>query len=285
MTQKNKFKNSNNPDDFDLDSYIEEQSSYQHTEKQPQIEHQEEPSFMKNAILGLALLFTGFMWYHDWSPQQAYTSVFGGDDVRIISTNQQGNGFSINIPDIEIPDININENDELNRAIEQEFTRLNEFGQIPAVTDYLVALKDAGLLADDKLSAFQARQLHAAGVPISYIQEVDNAGFLDDLNFVAISEFYKNQIPLSYITQFEEAGFLDKVNFVGISEFYKNNVSMEYLNTLDNAGYLDDLSFVYVTEYFKAGVTPEFLNSLKEKGLYDDLNFIDVVELYKDENN
>lgn len=278
MTQKGRFKKSNNPDDFDLDSYIEEQSHPQE-ESHYVVEDEHETSFMKNAILGIALLFTAFMWYNDWSPRQAYASIFGADESNV-TTIQSGNGFSINIPEINIP-----ETDELRRAIEQEINRELQGSELPAVTDYLLALKELDLLNDNKLSAFQARQLHAAGVPISYIQEIDNEGYLDELNFVAISEFYKNDIPLSYINQFNEAGFLDKVNFVGITEFYKNEVSMDYLTKLDAAGYLDDLNFVYITEYYKAGVTTEFLDGLKEKGLYDDLNFVDVVEIYKDENN
>ena len=284
MTQKGRFKKSNNDDDFDLDTYLEVQS-HQTAEATPHIEEEHESSFMKNAILGLALVFTAFMWYHDWSPKQAYGSIFGSDEATVVATGQSGNQIVIDIPDINIPDINIREARDLERAIGDEIARIGNSANLPPVTDYLVELKDLGLLDDNKLSAFQARQLHASGVPISYIQEVDNAGFLNDLNFVAISEFYKNDIPLSYISQYEEAGILDKVNFVGLSEFYKNGVTMDYLKTLDAAGYLDDLNFVYISEYYKAGVTTDFLDGLKEKGLYEDLNFIDVVELYKDENN
>lgn len=283
MTQKGRFKKSND-DDFDLDSYIEEQSQQKAEFNQP-IEEEHESSFMKNAILGLALVFTAFMWYHDWSPKQAYASVFGADETRLIATGQSGNQIVIDIPDIQIPDFSGLESGELERAIEQELGRFIGTSNLPSVTDYLVSLKDLGLLGDDKLSAFQARQLHECGVPISYIQEVDNAGFLDDLNFVAITEYYRNEVPLSYISQFEEAGYLDKVNFVGLTEFYKNGVSMDYLKKLDDAGYLENLNFVYITEYYKAGVTTEFLDGLKEKGLYDDLNFVDVVEMYKDDNN
>lgn len=284
MTQKGRFKKANNPDDFDLDSYIEEQT-HQQEEIQHPTEEEQEPSFMKNAILGLALVFTCFMWYHDWSPKEAYTSIFGADETTVIATGEAGNRIVIDIPDIRIPDIRLPESREIERAIEQELGRLADATTLPPVTDYLVELKELGLLEDNKLSAFEARQLHSSGVPVYYIQEVDNAGFLDDLNFVAIGEFYQNNIPLSYINQYEEAGILDKVNFVGLSEFYINEVPMDYLTTLDAAGYLEDLSFVYIIEYYNAGVTTDFLDGLKEKGLYEDLNFIDVVELYKDENN
>lgn len=284
MTQQGRFKKSNNNDDFDLDSYLDEQA-HQTAEPIHQTEDEHETSFIKNAMLGLALVFTAFLWYHDWSPKQAYGSIFGSDEPRVIATGQAGNQIVIDIPEINIPEISIPETAELERAIEQELARVSGSANLPSVTDYLVQLKELGLLEDDKLSAFQARQLHSGGVPISYIQEVDNAGFLDELNFVAITEFYANDIPLSYISEFEEAGFLDKVNFVGISEFFKNDVSMDYLRNLDQAGYLDDLSFVHITEYFKAGVTTQFLDDLKAKGLYEDLSFIDVVEMYKDENN
>jgi hypothetical protein len=286
MTQKGRFKNSKGSDDFDLDSYLEEQSQEQPKTTAPLIEDDHETSFMKNAILGVALLFTSFMWYHDWSPSQAYNSIFGSDENSVIATGQAGNQIVIDIPEIRIPDININQQQEIERAIENELARagLSDVS-LPSVTDYLIELKDKGLLEDGKLSAFQARQLHEGGVPISYIEQVNDAGYLDDLNFVAITEFYRNDIPLEYLEQFDQAGYLDRMNFVSISEFYKNNVSMDYLNSLDEAGYLDDLSFVYITEYYKAGVTTEFLNELKAKGLYEDLNFIDVVELYKSENN
>ena len=284
MAQQGRFKKSNNNDDFDLDSYLEEQA-HQTVEPTQQIEDEHEPSFLKNAMLGLALVFTAFLWYHDWSPKQAYASIFGAEEPRLISTGQAGNQIVIDIPEITIPEISIPESREIQRAIEQELARASETANLPSVTDYLVQLKELGLLEDDKLSAFQARQLHSSGVPVSYIQEVDNAGFLDDLNFVAISEFYNNDIPLSYLTEFEEAGFLDKVSSIGISEFYKNNVSMDYLRTLDQAGYLDDLSFVHITEYYKAGVTTSFLDDLKAKGLYEELSFVDIVEMYKDENN
>jgi hypothetical protein len=283
MTQQGRFKNSNKNDDFDLDSYLEEQSQQKQEPNQPK-EVEPEGSFLKNAVLGLALVFTAFLWYHDWSPSQAYGSIFGSDEPKIIATGQAGNQIVIDIPEIRIPEITIPESREIQRAIERELSRASVNAELPSVTDYLVELKELGLLDDNKLSAFQARQLHSSGVPISYIQEVDNADFLDDLNFVAISEFYNNDIPLSYISEFEDAGFLEKVNFIGISEFYKNNVSMDYLRTLDQAGYLDDLSFVYITEYFKARVTTEFLNDLKAKGLYEDLSFVDIVEMYKDEN-
>lgn len=277
MTEKGRFKKSNSDDDFDLDSYLEEQS-HQTAEQTQQIEDDHETSFIKNAMLGLALIFTAFMWYHNWSPKQAYTSIFGSNETSLATIGESGNQLVIDLPEINIPDFVIPQ-------IEQEIARLSENANLPSVTDYLVELKELGLLEDNKLSAFQARQLHEGGVPVSYVQEVDNAGFLDDLNFVAITEFYRNNIPLSYIAQFEKAGYLDKVNFVGLTEFYKNEVSMEYLDKLDNAGYLDDLNFVYITEYYKAGVTTEFLDGLKEKGLYEDLNFVDVVEMYKDENN
>lgn len=284
MTQKDRFKRSNNNDDFDLDSYLDEQA-HKTAEATPQVEDEHETSFLKNAGLGLALVFTAFLWYHDWSPKQAYASIFGSDEATVVATGQAGNQIVIDIPDIRIPEITIPEARDVERAIERELARASANAELPSVTDYLVELKELGLLEDDKLSAFQARQLHSAGVPISYIQEVDNEGFLDDMNFLAISEFYKNDIPISYISEFEDAGFLDKVNFIGIGEFYTNNVTMDYLRTLDQAGYLDDLSFVYITEYYKAGVTTEFLDGLKEKGLYEDLSFVDVVEMYKDENN
>jgi len=284
MTQKGRFKK-NNPDDFDLDSYIEEQAQGNQSKQQiPLNEDTHETSFWKNAVLGAALACTAFLWYHDWSPVQAYESVFGSDEApTVIAQGQSGSRIVIDIPEIEIPEIEIPEQREIERAIRQELERAS--ATLPSVTDYLVELKDRGLLEDGKLSAFQARQLHQGGVPISYIVDVDNAGYLDDLNFVAITEFYKNDIPLDYLEQFEKAGYLDRLNFVAISEFYKNDVSMEYLNNLDQAGYLDELSFVYITEYYKNGVTTEFLDQLKSTGLYNDLSFIDVVEMYKDENN
>ncbi len=286
MEQQGRFKKRQEDENFDLDSYLDEQSQ-RPTQSQKPIEEEPAGSFLKNAILGAALLGTAFLWYHDWSPKQAFDSVFGTEQATPVAVEQSGNRIVIDIPDIEIPDIQIPDVDaeELERVIQDELAKLPELVTLPSATDYLAELKQKGLIGDNKLSTFDATQLYNAKVPIEYLEQVDAAGYLDDFNFIAISELYKNNVPFSYINQLDEGGFLENINFIGISELYKNNVSMEYLSKLSQSGYLNDLNFIAITEYYKAGVTTEFLDELKQKDLYNDLNFVSVVELYKSENN
>jgi len=267
----------NDPKDsnFDLDEYLEEKGAYSDNTQPPlENEHESERSFFRNGVLVAAVILSGFLWYFDWSPRAAYNAIFGDSGTEVVSTSP----VVVNIPpiNVEIPDINIDNIPEFRFNTQSE--------DLGSITDYLLELREKGLLNDDMLSAFSARQLYEGGVPISYIEELSSFGYLQRFSFVQITEFYQNQIPNSYLYQLDQVGYLDRFSFVEITEYYQNDVSFEYLNTLDEAGYLNELSFVHITEYYNNGVTVEFLDELKESGLYNSLSFIDVVEIFKNEN-
>ena len=285
--------------DFDLDEYLEEKSNPQTSSKE--IEEPDDPSYrMKNVAIFATMVLMVLLWFFDWSPKAAFNAFFGDDQATLA----EAPNVNVDIPEIniDIPDFDFD--------VEAPNSVAENLG---SVTDYLLELQNQNILPD-KLSAFNARQLHDNGVPISYIlqmdhegflgkfsfvhisefyknnipmeylHQMDEAGFLDQLSFVHVIEFYKNQIPFSYLQRMDQAGYLNRFSFVHIIEFYKNDVPFDYLQTLDDAGYLDELSFVHITEYYKNGVTVEFLDELKQTGLYDNLSFVDVVELFKDQN-
>lgn len=315
--EKNKgraFGNDNDPN-FDLDSYIEERSREEQTHQHPPQELERDENYRTRnyvAIVLAAVLM--FFWAFDWSPGNAYSFFFGNNvDAPVVA--ETGPGVGVALPTTPVPPrppVAPVEPVAPVAPFEPVAPVINSLDM--SLTDYLIELRNYGLLSDDKLSTFEARQLYDAAVPISYIHQIDDRGWLEHFSFVHISEFYRNRVPLEYLETLEQAGFLFELSFPAITEyyrsdmpisylqnmdqagylndlsfpaiveFYRSGVSMDYLNTMDKAGYLDDLSFVYIIEYYRNGVTPEFLDKLKETGLYDDLNYLDVVDMYKREN-
>lgn len=309
MAQKGNFKDrpfKNDLDsEFDLDEYLNDQGQSQKTGEQIDNNTAEERSdLIKNSLLVVAVITTIFLWIFDWSPRNAYSYFFGEESTTYVF----GSDAQAVAPNVE-------------QTVVAEAPRFPEFepavepSQNSSAVDYIVELREKGLLDQGNLSGFAARQLYSSGVPVSYIEALAEANFLDDFSFVDISEFYSNRVPIEYLQALDQAGFLNDLSFVDITEFYSNNVSFDYLNQLDQLGILDDLSFVDITEFYSSnvsidylraleendyigklsfvditefyenGVTIEFLNELKSKGLIDDLSFVDIVDLYKAEGN
>lgn len=267
-------------DDFDLDSYIEEQSSDSGSlwNDSTQAPHRENPETYrkKNFLLIAAIVFASVLWVFDWSVPDMWNSFFGSDEV---ATTQAAPDININIPEIPaIPAI---------PSIPGAPTITQDVQTPPplemSLTEYLSELNDLGYL-DDKLSAFSARQLYDSNIPVSYLQQLDEAGYLEDLSFVYITNYFTNNIPLSYLDQLRDAGIYEELSFVDVNSYYQNEIPIDYLEQLNEAGYLEELSFVYVTNYYQNGITTEFLDQLKESGLYDNLSFLDVIDIYQREN-
>ncbi len=307
MAQQGNFKNrplKNDLDsEFDLDGYLDEKAQHPETEDQLEDVSEERSDLIKNSLLVVAVITTIFLWAFDWSPRNAYTYFFEGESPVFVFEE----GGQAVTPDAE-------------QTLVAEAPRFADFEPAvepsnSSVLDYLVELRDKGLIGDNKLSGFDARQLYSSEVPVSYLEVLDGANLLDDFSFVDISEFYDSRIPIEYLQALDQAGYLGDLSFVDITEFYENNIPFEYLDQLDEMGILDDLSFVDITEFYSAnvsmdylrgleengyigsfsfvditefyenGVTIEFLNELKAKGLIDELNFIDIVDLYEAEGN
>ncbi len=312
--EKNKgraFGNDKDPN-FDLDSYIEEKSREGQAQQQAPEELPKDENYRtRNSIAIVVVAALMFLWAFDWSPGNAYNFFFGSDEnAAVVSETGSGVGVGVTTPPVPpMPRVEPVAPVAPAEPVAPVVSSLDI-----SMTDYLIELRNFGLLSDGKLSTFEARQLYDAGVPISYIHQIDDRGWLEHFSFVHISEFYRNDVPMQYLELLEEAGFLfefsfpaiteyyragipidylqnmdqagylNELSFPAITEFYRSGVSNDYLNKMKEAGYLDDLSFVYITEYFRNGVTTEFLDKLKESGLYDDLNYLDVVDLYKREN-
>ena len=278
MSSNQRFHNSNrrsNDPDFDLDDYLEEKGQNEFTEKDESVKEIRRRNIKNGVLLTLIIVAFG-VWDSNFKVLSDWRSFLGFSESETVNTEP----IVVNIPpiNIDIPEINI---PDIDIDIDPDFSG-NE-ADLGPVLEYLQELQNQGLL-DSKISAFEAREVHKAGVPINYLLELDQRGYLGELSFIEIGEFYKNEVPFEYLDQLKEQGFYERLSFIEVVEFYRNDVSFEYLEIMDQAGYLDELSFVHIAEYYKNGVTPEFLDELKESGLYNSLSFIDVVEIYKSQN-
>jgi hypothetical protein len=263
--------------DFDLDEYIRRQS--QPTAQMPIQEETKDPDryLFKNAVLIFIVFAAAFLWFNNWSDSESWAYFFGGDN--------QSTQVTAEAPGFGQPEISIPEPPQVPSVPGVEAPPAPPASSLDmTITEYLSVLQDRGYLGNE-ISGFSARQLYDANVPVSYLDELQNADFLENLSFVYITNYFQNQIPLTYLENLRDAGVYENLSFVDVTAFYNDNIPTEYLVTLNEAGYLEDLSFVYVTNFYNAGVTVEFLDQLKEQGLYEDLNFLDIVDLYQRENS
>lgn len=270
QSTSNKHKLQNDLDsDFDLDHFIDDQS-YQDTATIESDDNVKEERFdlIKNSLLVVAVITTIFLWTFDWSPRNAYSYFFGGDSPVLVFEEGTPTNVAPVLPTIpaapRLPQA------DAGVAPSQNSSAL----------DYITELRDKGLLADNKLSSFDANQLYNEDVPITYIESLDNANLLNEFSFVDISEFYNNRIPIEYLQSMEQAGYLDDFSFVDITEFYENNVPLAYLDQLNNIGVLNDLSFVEITEFYSNSVSLDYLTALEENNLLSIFSFVEVTEFY-----
>jgi len=250
--------------EFDLDEFLDDQANDGTTNNQLSEEEfkEERSDLIKNSLLVVAVITTIFLWIFDWSPNNAYDYFFEGETPVFIF--EEGTQNIIPEPP-QIP----------------AFESIVEANQSLSAIDYLVQLRDKGLLEEGKLSTFDANQLYSSGVPVSYLESLDEASFLDDFSFVDISEFYESRVPIEYLQSLDQAGYLEELSFVDITEFYENNVPIQYLNSLDEIGILNDLSFVEITEFYENGVTIDYLSALQQNGYIEDLSFVEITEFYE----
>ncbi|HBX66333.1 MAG TPA: hypothetical protein DEG32_09295, partial [Balneolaceae bacterium] len=240
--------NAENDPDFDLDEYINQKS--QNEELFAAEPEEEDRSQFKNAILIFIVFAASFLWFNNWSGSEAWTFIFGGDDntTQVATAPPVSDRLEVQMPEIPtipaVPDLPTLPGVDVPSSA----------GLDMPITEYLTILRDKGYLGDE-VSSFSARQLYDGNVPISYLDQLQNAGFLEDLSFVYIINYYQNQIPLSYLESLQEAGVYEELSFVDVTNFYQNDVSTDYLIKLNEAGYLEDLSFVYVTNFYQNGVT------------------------------
>lgn len=249
--------------DFDLDEYIRQQSRENPRSTQSHAAVDEETSQFKNAILMFIIFAAAFLWANDWSPTQAWASIFGSEETvaEVTSTTPP-----FTIPDIpEIPDM----------------PALPNVGNETGYVNFLIEINDAGL--SDIYSGPALQAFYQSEVPTSYLSELVEAGY-QELSYPEIIAYYNANIPLEYLNTLTEYGFLSEFSYPEVIAYYSSDVSMEYLRTLNEAGYLESLSYPAVIAYFNNSVTVDFFNQLRDNDLLENMSYPEVVSAFNADN-
>jgi hypothetical protein len=257
-----KYKNTPNDPNFDLDEYIREKSEEEGELSFDAIsEEPEDGSAFKNAILIFMVFTAAYLWYYDWSPSQAWASVFGGDNVEVFINPAPD--VNINIPEINIPDI-------------PPIPDLNFEG---GFADYLVEINNAGLNDLFSNSGYQA--LYQTGVPIEYLEQLNDAGYLeDDFSYSAVIGLYNGNVPVEYLDGLSAINLLDDFSYSGIIGLYNSDVPTSYLNGMSEAGYLDEFSYSAIIGFYNSDVSITYLNELQANNLLEDFSYSGIIGLY-----
>lgn len=283
---------------FDLDAYIEEQSRKPEISDSSKIQEPDSQNsyFFKNAALVSALVLTSFLWYHDWSPVQAWNSVFGSNEATTQVSTPTAPGFNIQIP--YIPDI--------------PAPPIPGASQSEGLLDYLAWANDAGFA--DEFSTVGLQAMYNANVPIEYLQQLKETGLIDKFSYPGVIALYSSDVPINYLTTLAEmdlldefsypgvialqnsgvdisyiqylagSGLLDAFSYPGVIALSSNGVDINYLTLLNEAGLLGDFSYPGVIALYQNNVPIDFINSLKERNLLENLSYPDIIRLYQADN-
>lgn len=300
MTNKGKYKqykfendldhgNDHDPD-FDLDEYIRQQSMDNPRSTETHATVDEETSQFKNAILMFLIFAAAFLWANDWSPTQAWASIFGSEETAAEVTSTAPSFAIPDIPDIPpIPGMG-NEIGYVNYLIEINEAGLDDIYSSPALQSfyqsevpiaYLSELVEAGY---QELSYPAIIAYYNSDVPLEYLNTLTEYGFLSEFSYPEVIAYYNADVSLEFLTTLSENGFLSELSYPEVIAFYSSDVTMEYLRSLGEAGYLESFSYPAVIAYFNNGVTVDFLNQLRDNDLLDNMSYPEVVSAFKADN-
>ncbi|MEO1023142.1 MAG: hypothetical protein AAFW89_11420, partial [Bacteroidota bacterium] len=116
-------------------------------------------------------------------------------------------------------------------------------------TDYLEQLNNAGFL--DDFSGTSATRLYEARVPIAYLNELSQAGVFSDFGSTSITRLYSNNVPTEYVQQFKQAGLLNDFGSTSLVNLYQNQVPFDYIKLYKDNGLLDDFGGTSVTRLYQ----------------------------------
>jgi hypothetical protein len=246
--------------DFDLDEYIRQQSMDHSRSTDIHAPVDEETSQFKNAILMFLVFAAAFLWANDWSPTQAWGSIFGGEEA---STEVTSTAPSFTIPDIpDFPDI----------------APLPSLSTEAGFVDYLREINEAGL--DDMYSSSGYSALYQSGVTIEYLTQLNEAGYLNKFSYSAIIGLFNGGVSLDYLNSLNESGYIDQFSYSAIIGLYNGGVTTEYLDALNENGYIDTFSYSGIIGLFNGGVTVDYLDQLAENRYLDTFSYSGIIGMY-----
>lgn len=216
--------------DFNLDAYINKMSHKRNrAEKQPATE--DDRSHFKNAVLIFLVFAASYLWINNWSISQAWNSLFGGDEVSVVTAPEAPSVDISTFP--VIPD---------NPMAPGEMSS-------EGFTEFLSAAYSNGL--DQHYSNIGLQTMYEAGVPIEYLNQLTEAG-ISDLSFPAVITFHGSGVSVEYLLLLNESGYLQTQSFPAVVAYYETGVTPEFLDQLNENGLLQQMSFTDVINALEA---------------------------------
>lgn len=230
-----------NDPDFDLDEYIRQQSRGEHDYTAPVISHEEDDtSQFKNAVLFFLVFAAAFLWVNDWSPTQAWNSVFGSDEAATEVT-ADAPGFTFTVPDIpDIPDI----------PAAPEVMPVPNTATSSGFIDYMKEINEGGLGDLFPNQAYIA--FYQSDIPAEFISEVNESGYLEQLSFTDLIIFHENGGDIEYLDAMKEANYMEDLSIRSVLILQSAEVPVEFIKTLDENGLLEGMSYTEIIMAYKA---------------------------------
>jgi hypothetical protein len=245
---KNELRGNENEPDFDLDSYLLEQSEPSQ-ENEGKATKTTKSSFLKNAALILSLSVFALLYFNNWSPKQVVGNIFGIDQfqsqtvapvspiqpVTPLITNGGANDVVVlNESDLNGAVIDLSDLEGLAKLEGLEglegLQTLEQLAKLEAL-EGLAGLENlAKLSALEALSELNGVQViesdnafsEVPGTLESYTDQLSEAGLSSSFNSETVKELYEAGVPVSVLKSLNDNDLLESVGISSLIEGYKN---------------------------------------------------------------
>lgn len=276
---REKFSN-NESDQFDLDDYLEEQSSGQDQSiKTSSSNPQKKSSWFRNTIAIFGLAIVTLLYFNDWSPTLVYGNIFGVEEYQkgFVEPSARVSGLNTN------SDMVIMENEVANiteEALANAFESLESLEGLEG----LEVLENLENLEQLENSLAEMENLEEMNGLRNFALETA----MEALSGIGESGQFGNEVQLGIQEALRELESLRELETNGLTQLVDdatevNSSFSEYSSQLENNGISDVFNSSDIQKLHKANVSPAFLKQLDDLNLLEKLNVDSIIEAYNQE--
>ncbi len=275
MSMRNK--SSRNSDNFDFDSYLEEKSNPEigQENSQNQKSKKKPTNFFRNFSLIVAVALMTVLWYYDWNPREAVSSIFGSSEPEIVVIDAPLDGSVIVIPDeTGTEGVVVIENQGQAQTLEGQIAGLEQAAVDFATSEELERLTEQSI-AVALQAAFTALE-NLETIELDGLEGLESLEALEGLEGFEGFEIAINEAALEALENIDFSGFdiqVGSTNNASFDQYYREIGELR----------ITQFEGESIRELHEAGIPISFLSKLNDAGLLDRLDAEEIIELFQED--
>ncbi|MBO6524637.1 MAG: hypothetical protein JJ971_12475 [Balneolaceae bacterium] len=288
MGERNSYRNQQ-PDNFDLDNYIEEKANSEQQTYQSKSESlPKKSSWFKNTMLLFGFGILTLLYFNNWSPLQVYGNIFGIEKYQagyvapsseagtplVIELNPENGAQIVDLRDLE----NLSELEGLETLRElgglSELSELERLSELEELQNSMAGLENMEEM--NELREFALRTAMEALEGIGNSPEFGEA--IGEASQLGIQEALKE---LRRLRETELSG----AELVAEEAREVNSSFIQYSDELTRLGLSEKFNDSSIQSFHEAKVPSSFLQQLNELGLLDKVSSESIIKAYQEVGN